>query len=101
MSVIVDFLVRILGFVNFLLGAYVWIIIGRAIISWVNADPYNPIVRFLHEITEPALSKVRRLVPFASGMGGIDLTPLILIFGIYFIQQVVIPTLQQMILALV
>ena len=100
MGVIANFLVRILGFINFLLTAYVWMIIGRAIISWVNADPYNPIVRFLHEVTEPALSRVRRMVPFASAMGGIDLTPLILIFGIYFIQQVIIPTLQQMILAL-
>jgi len=79
--------------VDFLLTAYMWIIIGRAVISWVNADPYNPIVRFLVEATEPLLSRIRRFLPMS--MGGIDFSPMILIMGVMFLQSFLVPTLKQ------
>ena len=80
--------------IDFLLTAYMWVIIGRAVISWVNADPHNPIVRFLYEATEPLLSRIRRLIPMS--MGGIDFSPIILIMAIMFLQSFLVPTLKQM-----
>ena len=84
--------------INFVLGAYIWIVIARAVISWVSADPYNPIVRFLVQVTEPLLSRIRRALPF--NMGGIDISPMILILGIVFLQSFLVPTLQQIALNL-
>ncbi|MBI5454316.1 MAG: YggT family protein [Deltaproteobacteria bacterium] len=72
------------------LSVYLWIIIARALISWVNPDPYNPIVRFLYQITEPLLYRVRRVVPF---LGGLDLSPMIVILAIYFIKRFAVVTL--------
>jgi len=68
-----------------------WIIIIRALLSWVNPDPYNPIVQFLHSITEPVLYRVRKLVPM-SGMG-LDLSPIIVILLIYFLEIFVVNSL--------
>jgi len=75
------------------LDIYIYIIIGRAIISWVNADPYNPIVRFLHKATEPVLYRVRRLMP---DLGGLDLSPLVVILAIYFIKAFIVKSLYMM-----
>jgi len=94
MFMISNFLFAVAKLVDFALSAYMWIIIGRAILSWVNPDPYNPIVRFLHEVTEPVLSRIRRLVPAFAG--GIDFSPAILILAIIFLQGFLVPTLKQM-----
>ncbi len=94
MYVVGNFIGALATLIDFVLSAYMWIIIGRAIISWVNADPYNPIVRFLYEVTEPLLSRIRRLVPFFGG--GIDFSPMILILGIMFLRSFLVPTLQQL-----
>jgi YggT family protein len=72
------------------LTLYMWLIIGRVIISWVNADPYNPIVRFLYNATEPVLYRVRRALPV---IGGLDLSPLIVILGIYFLKGFLVMSL--------
>jgi YggT family protein len=73
------------------LNIYMWLVIARALLSWVNPDPYNPIVRFLYNVTEPVLSYLRRRVPVV--LGGIDLSPLIVIFAIMFLRLSLIPTL--------
>ena len=65
MFVINNFMMAVAQLVEFLLVAYMWIVIGRAVISWVNADPGNPIVRFLYEVTEPLLSRIRRMLPIS------------------------------------
>jgi YggT family protein len=75
---------------DMVLTLYMWLIIGRVIISWVNADPYNPIVRFLYNATEPVLYRVRRALPV---IGGLDLSPLIVIFGIYFLKGFLVMSL--------
>lgn len=93
MFVASNFLMALAGIVDFLLTAYMWVIIGRAVISWVNADPYNPIVRFLYEITEPLLGRIRRILPMS--MGSIDFSPVILIIIIIFLQSFIVPTLKQ------
>jgi len=77
MFMIGNFILAIAKLINFALSAYIWIVIGRAVISWVNADPYNPIVRFLVQVTDPILFRIRRYIP---SMGGIDLSPMILYF---------------------
>ena len=93
MFVVNNFMMAIASLIDFLFTAYIWIIIGRAVISWVNADPYNPIVRFLFEATEPPLSRIRRFLPLS--MGGIDFSPMILIMGVMFLQSFLVPTLKQ------
>jgi YggT family protein len=94
MFVMNNFIMALAQLLDFLLSAYMWIVIGRAVISWVNADPYNPVVRFLHDITEPLLSRIRRLLPVS--MGGIDFSPMLLILAIMFLQSFLVPTLKQM-----
>ena len=92
MFMLANFILAIAKLINFALSAYIWIVIGRAVISWVNADPYNPIVRFLVQVTDPILFKIRRYIP---SMGGIDLSPMILILAIVFLQSFLVPTLTQ------
>lgn len=94
MFILGNFLTALAKIVDFALSAYMWIIIGRAIISWVNPDPYNPIVQFLISITEPVLSRIRRTLPMFAG--GIDFSPMILILAIIFLQNFLVPTLYQM-----
>jgi len=98
MFVISNFLSALAELVNLVFGAYIWIIIGRAIISWVNADPYNPIVRFLYEVTEPLLARIRRIIPPFGG--GIDFSPLILIIAIMFLRSFIVPTLHRLAIAI-
>ncbi len=76
---------------NLGLTIYMWIIIARAILSWVNPDPYNPIVRFLYNVTEPVLGWVRQRVPLI--FGGLDLSPLLVLLAIVFLQRFLVSTL--------
>ncbi len=78
---------------DLLLWLYMWIVIIRALISWVNPDPYNPIVRFLYQATEPVLYRVRRYLPYT---GGIDFSPLIVILIIIFLQAFLVNTLHEL-----
>ena len=94
MFVITNFLNAVATLIDFVLGAYMWIVIGRAVISWVNADPYNPIVQFLYNVTEPLMEKIRRTLPIAAG--GIDFSPMILIMVILFLQSFLVPTLHHL-----
>ena len=73
------------------LNVYMWVIIIRALISWVNPDPYNPIVQMLTRVTEPVLRPIRKLAP--PHKIGIDLSPLIAILAIIFLQYALINTL--------
>jgi len=68
-----------------LLQLYTWVIVVRALISWVSPDPYNPIVRTLVVITEPLLRPLRRLVP-PHRLGGVDLSPLLAILLVQFVR---------------
>jgi YggT family protein len=77
---------------DFALSTYFFIILGSAIVSWVNADPWNPIVRFLRRATEPLYFRIRRRFPFLAA-GGIDFTPLVLIGIVYFLQAALVGSL--------
>jgi YggT family protein len=72
--------------IHYVLGAYVWVLIIRAVISWVSPDPYNPIVRALYSITEPVLSFLRRKFPLMAG--SIDFSPMVAILIVWFLQMV-------------
>jgi len=75
-----------------LLWLYLWMVIISALLSWVNPDPRNPIVRFLYSVTEPVLYQIRRRLPFVFA-GGIDFSPLILMLAIQFVRMVLVPSL--------
>ncbi|MBM9538169.1 YggT family protein [Desulfobulbus alkaliphilus] len=92
-----NFILAVAKLINFALSVYIWVIIASAVITWVNADPYNPIVRFLRQVTEPLLMRIRRFVPI---MGGLDLSPMVLILIIIFLQSFIVPTLQQIAMSL-
>ncbi len=93
MFVVSNFLVAIAKILDIAFTLYMWIIIGRAIISWVSPDPYNPIVRFLHSVTEPVLYPIRRRLPIS--FGGFDFSPVIAILAIIFLQSFLVKTLYQ------
>jgi YggT family protein len=65
---------------------YIYVVIARALISWVNPDPYNPIVRFLHNATDPVLDRIRRFVPL---LGGMDLSPIVLLIALQVGRQMI------------
>jgi len=93
MFVLSNFVVALAKIIDIVLTLYMWIIIGRALISWVNADPYNQIVIFLYRVTEPVLRLVRRAIPFRNV--GIDLSPMIVILVIIFLQYFLVETIIQ------
>ena len=82
----------LLDVVALAIQAYIWIIIIRALISWVNPDPFNPIVRFLYRATEPVLRPIRRRLPDMP----IDFSPMIVIIAIIFLQRFLVKTLYQL-----
>jgi YggT family protein len=86
-----NFLIAAAVVINWVLKVYMWIIIARAILSWVSPDPYNPIVRFIHNVTEPILYQVRKRMPIK--LGGIDFSPIIVILAIVFLQVFVVQSL--------
>lgn len=81
-----------IGFISWLLDIYTWIIIAAALMSWVNPDPRNAIVMFLRRVTEPVLAPVRRLLP-PWKTGGLDLSPLLVIIAIQFVDRVILRSL--------
>lgn len=84
MSFFQSFFSSIIELVVGILELYKWIIIVAALISWVNPDPYNPIVKFLYAVTEPALRPIRRIIGYR--LGPIDISPLVLIVAILIVQ---------------
>ena len=68
-----------------LLKIYTWVIVAAALITWVSLDPRNPIVKILRQVTEPVLAPARRLLP-PWKTGGLDFSPLIVIFAIQLVE---------------
>ncbi|MBX3306119.1 MAG: YggT family protein [Nitrospira sp.] len=91
MFVVGNTLLGLATVLDYALSFYSWIIIARALISWVNPDPWNPIVQFLTRATEPILAPIRRRI----GLGmGIDLSPLIVLAAIWFMQIAVVQSIK-------
>lgn len=94
MFIIANFLNAVAYVLEFGLNIYMYIIIARAILSWVNPDPYNPIVNFLYRATDPVLYRVRRMLP---DMGGLDLSPMIVLLAIFFMQKFLVSSLFELV----
>ncbi len=90
MFVVANLLNAVAYILKIVLDIYMWVIIARAILSWVNPDPYNPIVKFLYRVTEPVLYRIRRVLP---DMGGLDLSPLVVLLAIFFLQNFLVASL--------
>lgn len=91
MFVIGNLLVAIATILDYLLTIINWLIIIRALLSWVNPDPFNPIVQILYKTTEPLLAPFRRAIPAYTI--GIDLSPLFALLFLWFIKLFVVRTL--------
>ena len=94
MFVLSNFIVALAKVIDIVLTIYMWIIVFRALISWVNPDPYNQIVVFLYRFTEPVLGPIRRRLPMSNI--GIDFSPIIVILVIIFLQYFLVQTMIQM-----
>ena len=91
MIIFANVLAGIATVLDMLLGMVIFLVIARAIISWVNPDPYNPLVRFLNSSTEPMLKPFRRYIPLIGGT--IDITPIVLLLTLYFLKAALVTTL--------
>ena len=98
MFVFGNLLTAIAKVLDVVLSIFMWIVIARAILSWVNPDPYNPIVRFIHNITEPVLYQIRKRIPL--NFGGMDFSPILVLLAVIFLQRFVVQSLYELALTL-
>ena len=98
MIVFSNLLAAIAEVLKWVLNIFMWIIIARAILSWVSPDPYNPIVRFIHNVTEPVLYQIRKRLPV--NFSGIDFSPIIVLLVVIFLQRFVVRSLYDLALTL-
>ncbi len=91
MFIIGYFLMAVAKVVDLVLLFFMWIVVARAVLSWVNPDPFNPIVRFIHAVTEPVLYRIRTRIPVS--YGGIDFSPIIVFLGIIFLRTFAVSSL--------
>ncbi len=92
MIILSNFLSALATVLNLFLSLFYWLILIRALISWVNPDPYNPLVQFLLRTTEPILHPIRRLLPAM----GIDIAPIIAFFAIIFLRSFLVSSLDDL-----
>lgn len=92
MFVASNFLVAFAHVVDIVLTILYWLILIRALISWVNPDPYNPIVQFLYKTTEPILYPIRKILPFSFRIG-LDISPIIAFLIIIFLKSFLVRTI--------
>lgn len=94
MFIMGNFFKAIAVVIDYSLSIFMWIIIARAVLSWVNPDPYNGIVRFITSVTEPVLYQIRKRIPF--DLGGLDVSPIIAILIVIFLQTFVVGSLHRL-----
>ena len=93
MFVFGNFLQAVAAVLDALLSLYWWLIIASVVVSWIGADPYNPIIRFLRGATEPVFYRIRRALPLV--FGGMDFTPIVVLLGIEFFRIFLVQSLYQ------
>ena len=94
MFIVANLLIAVAQVLDYALWAYMWIMIARIIIYWVNADSTNPIVRFIYGATEPVLDPVRRRLPMFAG--GFDFSPIVAWLGVIFLQRFLVRSLYEL-----
>ena len=92
------FLMAVAKVFDIVLIFFMWVVVARAILSWVSPDPYNPIVRFIHNVTEPVLRPIRMKLPV--NFGGLDLSPIIVFLGTIFLRTFVVSSLHRLSMSL-
>jgi len=91
MFILGNFIRALAEVVNIGLTLFMWIVIAHAVLSWVRPDPYNPIVRFINQVTEPLLYQIRRRIPTV--FGGMDFSPIIVLMGVVFLKIFIVDSL--------
>jgi len=91
MFILGNFLEAVATVIHYILTLFMWVVIARAVLSWVNPDPFNPIVRFIHNVTEPVLYRIRTTIPAV--VGGIDFSPIIVFLAIVFLDKFIVGNL--------
>ena len=92
MLVLKNLLIAVATVLDYVLVFFMFITIARAVLSWVSPDPYNPIVRFIHNVTEPVLYQIRKRLPMM--YGGIDFSPIVVILIVIFLRIFVVGSLE-------
>ncbi|MBU1911946.1 MAG: YggT family protein [Candidatus Omnitrophica bacterium] len=92
MFILSNLLIAVANILNILLTIAYWLILIRALISWVNPDPRNPIVQFLYKTTEPILYPIRKMLPPTLGFG-IDISPIIAFLAIMFLRSFLVSSI--------
>ena len=92
MLVLRNLLIAVATVLDYVLVFFMFITIARAVLSWVSPDPYNPIVRFIHNVTEPVLYQIRKRIPMM--YGGIDFSPIVVILIVIFLRIFVVDSLE-------
>ena len=98
MFVVSNLILSLAQLLRLAMEVYFWIIIARAVLSWVNPDPYNPIVRFLYRVTEPVLRPIRRRLPTTAI--GIDFSPMIVLAVLYVLESFLVSSLRDLALSM-
>lgn len=93
MGIAANFVEALAFLVSAILTLMFWLILIRVLMSWVSPDPYNPLVRALYQITDPILAPAQRLIP---PIGGLDLSPLVILIGIQFVKIFLVQSLQEL-----
>ena len=93
MFVMGNFLQAVAAVLDALLNLYWWLIIGSVVVSWIGADPYNQIIRFLRGATEPVFYQIRTRLPMV--FGGMDFTPIVVLLAIQFLRIFLVQSLYQ------
>ena len=91
MFLVANLLVAVAQILDYVLWAYAWILLGRVLISYINADPNNPLIRFLYNVTEPVLERVRVKLPLSTG--GFDFSPIVVWLAVMFLQRFLVRSL--------
>jgi YggT family protein len=91
MFLVANLLVAVAQILDYVLWAYAWILLARVVISYINVDPNNPLIRFVYSVTEPVLERVRAKLPLHTG--GFDFSPIVVWLAVMFLQRFLIRSL--------
>ena len=92
MFLISNFISASANIIDIVLNIFMWVVIIRALLSWVNPAPYNPVVQILYRLTEPVLMPIRSRLP---DFGGLDLSTMVVLIGIIFLRSFLVPSLYE------
>lgn len=95
MFLVSNIIIAIAQILDAVLSVYFWIVIAAVVLSWVNPDPYNPVVRTIYRLTEPVLYRIRKWIPFTM-MGSLDLSPVVLLLGLQLANTIIVQSLFQL-----